>query len=149
MPQRQALRRCPSQKSVYAGRQPRKGDFIMPNKNTFVVGMADPTTKYEVRPDGLILVRMGVYATPEGAATPGFLVSHLRAMTGHAVWWYFASRSEAVNWLRNKDNFGELSYFADHDRRETLADMIEKKMDYSCSYGVVWNEVNPPLDPLI
>jgi hypothetical protein len=120
----------------------------MSNK-TFVVGVADPTTKYEVEPDGLIMVRTMVYATPEGAFTPGFRISHLRAMCGHSVWWYFASRTEAVNWLRNRDNFGELSYFADHDRREILADMIEQKKDYSCCYGVVWGEINPPLAPLI
>jgi hypothetical protein len=149
MPQRRALRRCPSQKSVYAGTPPRKGDFIMPNKNTFVAGVADPTTKYEVRPDGLILVRMGVYATPGGAVTPGFRLSRLRAICGHSVWWYFSSRSEAVAWLRNKDNFGELSYFREHDRREILADMIEQKKDYSCCYGVVWDEIHPPLASLI
>jgi hypothetical protein len=148
MPQRQALRRCPSQKSVYAGTPPRKGDFIMPNK-TFVVGVADPTQKYKVEPDGLIVVRMGIYATPGGAVTPGFRISHLRAMCGHSVWWYFASRSEAVAWLRNKGNFDELSYFREDDQREILADMIEQKKDYSCCYGVVWDEIHPPLASLI
>jgi hypothetical protein len=27
--------------------------------------------------------------------------------------------------------------------------MIEQKKDYSCCYGVVWDEIHPPLDPLI
>jgi hypothetical protein len=119
------------------------------SNNKFVVGVADPTTRYEVEPDGLIMVRLGIYATPEGAVTPGFRLSHLRAMCGHSVWWYFASRSEAVAWLRNANNFDKLSYFAEDDRRENLADMIEQKKDYSCCYGVVWAEIHPPLDPLI
>jgi hypothetical protein len=117
--------------------------------NTFVVGVADPTQKYKVEPDGLIVVRMGIYATPGGAVTPGFRLSRLRAICGHSVWWYFSSRSEAVAWLRNKGNFDELSYFREDDRRESLADMIEQKKDYSCCYGVVWDEIHPPLPPLI
>jgi len=119
------------------------------SNNKFVVGVADPTTKYEIEPDGLIMVRIGVFATPEGAVAPGFRLSLLRAMCGHSTWWYFASRAEAVNWLRDKGNFDHLSYFADHLRRETLADMIEQKKDYSCCYGVVWSEIQPPLPPLI
>jgi hypothetical protein len=121
----------------------------MSKNNIAVVGVADPRQTYQVEPDGLIMVRIGVYATPEGAVTPGFRLSHLRAMCGHSVWWYFASRSEAVAWLRDENNFDKTSYFADRDRRETLADMIEKKRDYSCCYGVVWGDLFPPLDPLI
>jgi hypothetical protein len=119
------------------------------SNNKFVVGVADPTTKYEVEPDGLIMVRIGVYATPEGAVSPGFRLSHLRAMCGHSVWWYFVSRSEAVAWLRDENNFDKTSYFADRGRRGSLADMIEQKKDYSCCYGVVWAEIHPPLPPLI